>query len=62
MTELKTEPNFVILHGNHGCKAEDGWYTYLHNKFINQGYKSDLRTHKDKIINKKVNIIKTLKH
>lgn len=61
MTELKTEPNFVILHGNHDCKAEDGWYTNLHNKLIMYGYKSDLRTHKDKIINSRVKIITTLK-
>jgi len=61
MTESKTEPNFVILHGNHGCKKEDGWYTYLYDKLNMHGYKIDLRTHDENIINSRVNIIKTLK-
>jgi predicted alpha/beta hydrolase family esterase len=59
MTE--TKPNFVILHGNHGTKAEDAWYTYLYNKLIPYGYQVDLRTHEEIVINSRVEIIRTLK-
>ena len=57
----KPKPNFVILHGNHGTKAEDAWYTDLYNKLSKAGHKIDLRTHDESIINSRVNIIKTLK-
>lgn len=61
LIELKIKPNFVILHGNHNTIAEDAWYLYLYNKLSIYGYKIDLRTHDESIINSKVNIIKTLK-
>jgi hypothetical protein len=57
----KSEPNFVILHENHGTKAEDALYTDLYNKFSKAGHKINLRTHDENIINSRVNIIKTLK-
>jgi len=59
MTE--TKPNFVILHRNHGTKAEDAWYKYLYNKLIHYGYQLDLRTHEENIINSRIEIIRTLK-
>lgn len=61
MTEYTSKPNFVILHGNNGTKADEAWYTYLYNKLSIYSYKIDLRTHEENIINSRVNIIKTLK-
>lgn len=60
-TKPSIKPNFVILHGNHGTKAEDAWYTFLHDKLSIYGFKIDLRTHEENIINSRINIIKTLK-
>jgi len=61
MSEFNSKPKIVILHGNHGTKKEDAWYTSVYNKFISSGYEVNLETHEENIINSRVNIIKTLK-
>jgi len=61
MTEFNLTPKFVILHGNHGTKAEDAWYTSLKDKLSSAGYQVDLRTHPESTINSRTEVIRTLK-